>query len=111
MKLLSIRYCGDLPLAEKFYSALGLTLNEQTSSPVWRELEAAGGSFALHPKQEGENSPAFELSFETSDSLESLQEKVQAAGFDSGSIHSEDYGRHLILTDPEGLQIRINEIA
>ncbi|KAA8719890.1 VOC family protein [Corynebacterium spheniscorum] len=79
--------------------------------PVWRELEAAGGSFALHPQQEGENSPAFELSFETTDSLESFQEKVQAAGFQPGTIHSEDYGRHLILTDPEGLQLRINEIA
>lgn len=109
MKLLAVRYCTNLEQAELFYTALELHLDEIASSPVWRQMDSSGGVFALHPKECAESTASFEVCFETEQKLETIQQKVADAGFNPGHIVVEEYGRHLLLVDPEGFQVRINE--
>ncbi|MCR2053821.1 hypothetical protein NSA19_13440 [Actinomyces bowdenii] len=96
---------------EQFYKTLGMALNDQSSSPVWREMEASGGVVALHPlQQDGTDSHHIELSFETSRRLEDIQWDLEKAGFESGKIYDEEYGRYLSIEDPEKMLLRINEV-
>lgn len=108
MKILTIRYSSDLSRAEKFYELLGLKLNADTSSPVWRDMQAGAGSVAIHPKTD--DSPEFEFSLETAEKLEEVQARLVSGGFEPGVIDAEEHGRYLLIVDPDGIQLRINEI-
>lgn len=109
MNLITIRYSSDPQRAQDFYTALGLTLNGSTSTDVWRDLRAKVGSVVIHP--EFDNSPDWEFSLESTEPLENVQKRLADCHFEIGTIHSEEYGRYLMVDDPDGATIRINEIA
>lgn len=109
LNLIAIRYSDNAVETQRFYEVLGFSLHEPTSSEVWREMRGEIGSVVIHPRSG--DSPDWEISFETVEALESIQKRLSDCQFDAGSIHSEEYGRFLLVEDPDGARIRINQLS
>lgn len=109
MKILAIRYSADTAQMRRFYAALGLALNEETASEGWSEMHGSGGYVAVHSRY-SETLPSHhvELSLEAEEPLEDVQKRLADAGFDTGEIVAEDFGRSLRIEDPEGMRLQIN---
>lgn len=48
------------------------------------------------------------MGFATSERLEVVAERLEAAGF-TAAIHDEAFGRMLLTVDPDGVEIWVNE--
>jgi len=73
---------------------------------MWTELKAAdGGVLALHAAQDGCGPGRVELSMVAEQPLEAVAGLAPLAR----GIADEAFGRSLILEDPNGLQIQVNE--
>lgn len=109
LKILAIRYSFDTAQMRRFYTALGLTLNEDTASEAWSEMHGSGGYVAVHSRH-SETLPTHhvELSLEADEPLEDVQKRLANAGFDAGKIVLEDFGRSLRIEDSEGMPLQIN---
>jgi len=112
MIVMPIIYVTDIEASVRFYSALGLTERRRSRSDNWVELAGEGGLLALH-RSTGENRPTngrVELSLATTEPLERVREALVNADITSaGSVMDEAFGRSLVVTDPDGLEIQINE--
>ena len=111
MKVMPIRYVADVAASTRFYAALGLVPGDSSRSGDWTELNAAGGTLALHSARTSERDipGRVELSFETAEPLEVLAGRLAAAGFEPEAIVDESFGRSLRVTDPDGFLIQVNE--
>ena len=121
MKPVPIRYVRDLDAARRFYEALGLTYDYSTRPPrrgpsAWTELRGDGGCLALHhvpgdaPQQDDAPEQGVELSFEATEPLETVTDRLRAAGYQLATeIVDESFGRSFTVRDPEGLVIQVNE--
>ncbi|QDZ43182.1 VOC family protein [Corynebacterium sp. sy039] len=110
MKLLAIRYTDETAASIKFYEALGLSLSVGSDGDSWVELSGDQSILALHTAS-GANYPkeGIELCFVADTALTEIQESLQAAGFDPGTIVKEDFGTSLRVIDPSGLALQIND--
>ena len=112
MIAMPIIYVTDVRASVRFYSALGFTERRRSRTDNWVELAGRGGMLALH-RSTGENRPTngrVELSLATTEPLGRVREALVKAGIVSvGPVMDEAYGRSLIVTDPDGLEIQINE--
>jgi|HubBroStandDraft_4_1064222.scaffolds.fasta_scaffold110799_2 catechol 2,3-dioxygenase-like lactoylglutathione lyase family enzyme len=111
MKVMPIRYVADVTAATRFYAALGLVQGDSSRSGNWTELNGSGGTLALHTARTEEQDPPgrVELSFETQEPLETLAERLTAAGFEPEAIVDENFGRSLRVIDPDGVLVQVNE--
>lgn len=111
MKVMPICYVADMAASARFYAALGLVPGDSSRPGDWAELNAAGGTLALHSARTAEqNIPGrVELSFETAEPLEVLAGRLAAAGFAPEAIVDENFGRSLRVTDPDGVLVQVNE--
>ena len=133
MRPMPIRYVRDLPLAQRFYEALGLELDFAGRAPRrggtrWVELVGSGrAAMALHHADEadvpeaaravssdlGSHGPsrlAVELAFDADEPLEEVVARLRAGGFEPATaIVDESHGRSFTVYDPEGLHIQVNE--
>ena len=112
MHMMPIVYVTDVSASVSFFSALGFAERRRSRSDNWVELVGDGGMLALH-RSTGGNRPTngrVELSLLTTDPLEQLREALLNAGVASvGPVIDEAFGRSLVVTDPDGLEIQINE--
>lgn len=112
MVVMSIVYVTDVQASVNFYSALGFTELRRSRSDNWVELAGEGGMLALH-RSTGGSRPTngrVELSLATTEPLERVRDTLVDTGVASvGPIMDEAFGRSLIVTDPDGLEIQINE--
>ena len=111
MKIMPIRYVADVAAAARFYSALGLAGGDGSRSGNWLELESPGGSLGLHIVREshGDGAREVELSFVAGEPLETVAARLAAAGFPAGPIMDENFGRSMVVHDPDGAAVQINE--
>jgi len=112
MVVMPIVYVTDIQASVSFYGALGFTERRRSRSDNWVELTGEAGMLALH-RSTGEARPTngrVELSLATTEPLEHVREALVNAGVTSaGPVMDEAFGRSLIVTDPDGLEIQINE--
>ncbi|MEJ2665966.1 MAG: VOC family protein [Deinococcales bacterium] len=112
MVVMPIIYVTDVQASIRFYSALGFTERRRSRSDNWVELTGEGGMLALH-RGSGASRPAagrVELSLVTTETLERIRNALVDAGMASvGPIMDEAFGRSLVVTDPDGLEIQVNE--
>lgn len=112
MVVMPIIYVRDIPTSVRFYSTLGFTERRRSRSDNWVELAAEGGRLALH-RSTGAARPAngrVEFSLVATETLERVRDALVTAGIASvGPIMDEAFGRSLVVTDPDGLEIQINE--
>jgi catechol 2,3-dioxygenase-like lactoylglutathione lyase family enzyme len=112
MKIMPIRYVADVAAATRFYTALGLVQGDSARSGNWTELNGSGGMLGLHAAStasEQDTPGRVELSFETQEPLEALAERLTAAGFEPEAIVDENFGRSLLVVDPDGVLVQVNE--
>jgi catechol 2,3-dioxygenase-like lactoylglutathione lyase family enzyme len=105
--LMPIVFVSDMERSIEFYSSLGFEL--RTRSTMWTELEAGERAvLALH-HADGPPAPSerVQLALVAQDALEHVEERF--GGALARPIADEAFGRSLILRDPEGLEIQVNE--
>jgi len=107
MRVLPIRYCADIEASTRFYRTLGLELGSATRPGSWVELPAAAGILALH--RTTEHAGDCELAFEADEPLEAVAARLADAGFPTGPIVDESFGRSLRVRDPDGVYVQVNE--
>jgi catechol 2,3-dioxygenase-like lactoylglutathione lyase family enzyme len=116
MRVMAIRYVRDVAGAQRFYQALGLTLEFASRTPraggpsVWTELAGSGpgANLALHRWDEERDSVS--LSFQADEPLEHVLDKLRQHGYEPATeIVDEAFGRSFTIRDPEGLLIQVNE--
>lgn len=112
MRLVALRYSDEPNRMIEFYEALGLLYNRESSVPQWQVIGAASGAVAVHPAKEFGHTPGdVEVCCEAEEPLENNQRRLTQAGFDPGQVYREDYGSHLMVTDPDGFVLRINGLS
>jgi catechol 2,3-dioxygenase-like lactoylglutathione lyase family enzyme len=105
MILMPIVYVSDMDESVAFYERLGFEVDLESRGEHWTELKAGDGAvLALHAAAEGE-AGRVELSMVATEPLERLVE----ASAPARGISSEAFGRSLVLRDPNGLEIQVNE--
>ena len=107
MRVLPIRYCGDIEASTRFYRALGLELGAATRPGSWVELPAAAGILALH--RSAEDAGDCELAFEADEPLEAVVARLADAGFPAEPIVDESFGRSFRVRDPDGVYVQVND--
>ena len=102
MILMPIVYVTDMDSSLDFYASLGFEVSRRGTH--WSELRAGGGAvLALHLAEES----GLELALMATDPLED----VVAAHPDAVDrpIADEQFGRSVVLRDPDGLALQVNE--
>jgi catechol 2,3-dioxygenase-like lactoylglutathione lyase family enzyme len=103
--LMPIVYVRDMDESVVFYERLGFEVDIQSRSQNWTELKAGDGAvLALHSAEESK-AGRIELSMVAEQPLERLAEVAATAR----GIADEAFGRSIVLQDPNGLQIQVNE--
>jgi catechol 2,3-dioxygenase-like lactoylglutathione lyase family enzyme len=107
MILMPIVFVSDMERSLAFYESLGF--EPETRGAMWSELKAGERALlALHhtdalPGPSGR----VELALVAETPLESVQDRF--AGALTRPIADEAFGRSLVLRDPDGLEIQVNE--
>ncbi len=105
MILMPIVYVRDMDESVAFYERLGFEVDIQSRSQMWTELKAGDGAvLALHSAEGGEPGRV-ELSMVADQPLERIAELASLAR----GIADDEFGRSLVLEDPNGLLIQVNE--
>jgi catechol 2,3-dioxygenase-like lactoylglutathione lyase family enzyme len=107
MILMPIVFVSDMERSVDFYESLGF--EPQRRSPMWTELKAGERAvLALHHAEPlPEPSQRVELALVSEEVLERVEERFEGAL--ARPIADEAFGRSLILRDPDGLEIQVNE--
>lgn len=106
---LPIVYVSDMDRALAFYRALGFQLHNE--GRVWSELRLGKARLALHEADpEVLDRGRLELAMAAHIPLEDLLDRLAAAGVQpERAISDEAFGRSVLLLDPDGLPIQVNE--
>ncbi|HXY86090.1 MAG TPA: VOC family protein [Gaiellaceae bacterium] len=105
MILMPIVYVREMDESVAFYERLGFEVDIQSRSQHWTELKAGDGAvLALHSAEAGK-AGRVELSMVAEEPLERLADVTSIAR----GIADEAFGRSIILRDPNGLEIQVNE--
>jgi catechol 2,3-dioxygenase-like lactoylglutathione lyase family enzyme len=101
--LMPIVYVRDMDESLSFYERLGFTVT--TRGSVWSELAAGdGATLALHGAP-ADDAGRVELALVSEEPLERVAELVPP----HRGIADETFGRSLLVRDPNGLTIQVNE--
>ena len=110
MKPVPIVYVTDMDRSLTWYRSVLPHAEVVSSSPFWSELSIDGAALALHGTESVTPGTQVGLAFEASGSLEDLVERLAADGIEPArGIADEAFGRSLVLVDPDGLKIQVNE--
>lgn len=119
---LPVVYVSDMERAVRFYTCLGLSERVRSRSNGWVELAGRDGHVALHlgtlppgPVAAADPDAAVPagqvaLSFVSREPLERPARRLAQEGYRlRRDIVDEAFGRSLVVADPDGLLIQINE--
>ena len=112
MTLMLIVYVTDMAASTAFYAVLGGEVGRSSRSDSWNELKLGGAVLALHAAERLPDNRAcgLELAFNSTEPLETLADRLRMSGVPLyRDITDEAFGRSLIIQDPDGLLIQINE--
>ncbi len=111
LTVLPIRYVADVDASRAFYEGLGLHFEIEASFKVWAQLSGDAGAVGVHDAaaSKGRKPGTVELGFVTDEKLEDVAARLDAKGY-RYKIHDEDFGRSIRLTDPDGVELQIQEL-
>ena len=112
LNLVPIRYVNDVAACRDFYAGLELAIEpDAVLGTIWAQLAPDGAALGIHDVRASKGRPvgSFELAFVTDRDLEQLQEELFSKDYAS-TLHEEDYGRSLRVTDPDGVVVQIQQI-
>lgn len=115
LKLMPIVYVTQMARALDFYLTLGLEADYVEREGVWSTLKSGEGLLGLHvldPLPSTQQGSRVALALVSTTPLEALVARLAKAGIaPARAIRSEPFGRSLLLRDPDGLLIQVNEHA
>jgi len=106
-----VRFTDRVEEVAAFLELIGLMRRVETTSGGWVELAADAGVVALHDTAAAlteHPSGQTYLAFEAGD-VDDVATRLHAAGSADASVHDEDYGRVLTVTDPLGEVVDVDE--
>jgi len=113
LKLMPIVYVTDMQRSVAFYEALGLKVSARQRNDYWTELSLGDALLALHRDghlPDPHHNQRMMLTLVTHEPLEMLVAQLDRAGVKpTREIADEAFGRSLLLHDPDGLPVQINE--
>lgn len=112
MKLMPIVYVTDMDKAIDFYTALGLQVGVNGRSAMWTEMVMGDSTLALHFIESlPENQVGrVALAMVAERPLEQIVDDIKHNGLTlEREISDEAFGRSILIRDPDGLPIQINE--
>jgi catechol 2,3-dioxygenase-like lactoylglutathione lyase family enzyme len=105
MILMPIVYVRDMDESVAFYEGLGFEVDDRGRTRHWTQLKAGEGAvLALHAA-DAETAGRLELAMVAEEPLE----RVAGAAPVARGIADEAFGRSVLLRDPNGLWIQVNE--
>ena len=109
LSVMPIVYVTEMARSLQFYRTLGFTV--RNGGNMWSELQLGKSALALHHI---ENIPQgvqrMQLAMVAHRSLEAIVDQLEKAGIVlEHEIVDEAFGRSLLIHDPDGLAIQINE--
>lgn len=104
MKLQPIVYVTDMDRAISWYSTL-LEVEPANASSHWTTFAIGDGTLALHYNDVALPGGSVDLSLVAPAPLESVSDRVPGAG----GIDEQPFGRSLVVIDPDGTKIQVNE--
>lgn len=126
LDVVAVRYSSDFRTDAAFFGSFGFEPFGSLDDPWWCELRAArrqGGVIGLHAPNEDTRSDAVgadldgvadtdrpalvRLGFETSEPLDALAARLQAAGY-RASVAEDEAGTKVVVTDPDGQHLEIH---
>ncbi len=108
LSLVPIVYVTDMDRSVAFYEKIGCEI--LNFSPYWTEMRINGSKLALHIEDELPKQTRVGISMATAAPLEDLiSEFDEIANNLREDITKQPFGRSIIITDPDGLPIQINE--
>lgn len=109
MKLQPIVYVTDMDRAAAFYTSV-LGVEPTYRSAVWTSFALGGALLGLHFVDELPPNARGELSLVTKEPLEPIVDRLAEAGIaPRRGIQAELFGRSVLLQDPDGSPLQINE--
>jgi catechol 2,3-dioxygenase-like lactoylglutathione lyase family enzyme len=113
MLMMTIVYVSDLDRSLHFYEKLGFTLVRKQRNGHWAEMLLGDAKLGLHlldTLPETRKEQRVDLALESQESLEVVQERLIAAEIPLERLVSDEaFGYSLIVRDPDGLHIQINQ--
>lgn len=110
MRPVTIVYVTDMERSLAWYRRLLPGHELVSSSPYWAELSFGAASVALHSAGEVASGTQLGFGLEAGEPLETIRTRLAAAGVDVvRDIGDEPFGRSMVIADPDGLSIQINE--
>ena len=112
MRLVPIVYVSDMHRSVTFFTGLGATVGGDGINPYWTEMRLSGTAFALHIHEPFEETTTrrLGLSVAVDQPLEAVAARLAGEGIDlDRGIADEAFGRSMVVRDPDGLAIQINE--
>lgn len=112
MKPVAIVYVTEMDRSLDWYRRAVPAADVVSTSPYWSELESDGGTFALHAATDVVAGSQLGLAFTADRRLEDIVADWDAAGISpTRGIADEAFGRSVVVSDPDGLAIQVNEHA
>ncbi len=115
LKLMPIVYVREMARSLDFYLALGLQADYLQRDGVWSSLRAGDASLGLHvldPLPPLQETDRVALALVSDGPLEALVARLDEQGVTPArGIQPESFGRSLLLRDPDGLLIQVNQHA
>jgi catechol 2,3-dioxygenase-like lactoylglutathione lyase family enzyme len=104
-----IVFVTDMQASLVFYRALGFRVKSEGT--MWSELRSGAARLALHGAESIPGGPQrVSLSLTAHEKLETIRARLEEAGVAvTDEIADEAFGRSLLIRDPDGLPIQINE--
>lgn len=114
MEMVPIVYVSDAARSADFFDKLGAELGPAGINPFWTEMKLGGRRFALHGHDiEGgpdDGGGRLGLSLVVDEPLEVVRDRLaQADVVVRRDIEHEPFGRSMVIEDPDGLAIQVNE--
>ena len=108
MKLMPIVYVSDMQRSVDFYRLFCDGIHSQ--SGMWSEFSIGDSRFALHRADPIPERSRIELAFLSTTPLEQVVDHLKSGGVVlEREITDEAFGRSILVRDPDGLPIQINE--
>jgi len=109
MKLQPIIYTTDMARTVDWYGKV-MGIAPSYSSDIWTSFAVDGATLGIHHAEGRATGSNVELSLIATEPLEDVMAKLVAGGIPvERGIEDETFGRSLLLRDPDGSPVQINE--
>lgn len=113
LSLQPIVHVEDMAASVTFYESLGARVEHGSRDGDFVMMRVGASRFGLlaHPPNPDQNEGQVELNFDTTETLDIVEQRLRAAGVTiTQPTTDEGFGRQLQVSTPDGLLIKINQL-